>query len=79
MRPRCGPGPAGQKKYVPGAFTGQYSLLHLGDRTLESMRDFGILPDFAGVAVSDRYQNYFHAGWKHIAGHQACITFAFSR
>jgi transposase len=51
-------GAAGQKKYVLGAFTEQYSLLHLGDRTLESMRDFGILPDFAGVVVSDRYQNY---------------------
>jgi len=27
----------------------------LGTRTLESMREFGILPDFAGVVVSDRY------------------------
>jgi hypothetical protein len=51
-------GPAGTRKYVLGAFTEEYSLLHLGDRTLESMRDFGILPGFAGVAVSDRYQNY---------------------
>jgi transposase len=67
-------GPAGQKKYVLGAFTEESSLLHLGDRTLESMRDFGILPDFAGVVVSDRYQNCWHAGWKHIAGHQACLA-----
>jgi transposase len=67
-------GPAGTKKYVLGAFTEEYSLLHLGDRTLESMRDFGILPGFAGVAVSDRYQNYFHSGWEHIAGHQAYLA-----
>ena len=59
MRPRCGPGPAGQKKYVLGAFTGQYSLLFLGARSLE------ILPrlrhpcrSFRGVVVSDRYVNY---------------------
>ena len=38
------------------------------------MREFGILPRFRGVAVSDRYQNYFHAGWQHIAGHQACCA-----
>ena len=52
--------PAGQeqKKYVLGAFTEQYSLLHLGDRDLGSFRDFGILTDFAGVVVSDRYVNY---------------------
>ena len=64
-------GPAGSKKYVPGAFTGQYSLLFPGARTLESFRDFGILPAFGAVVVSDRYQNYFHPDWKHIAGHQA--------
>ena len=69
---RCGP--AGTKKYVLGAFTEDYSLLHLGGRTLESMRDFGILPDFRGVVVSDRYQNYFHSGWEHLAGHQACLS-----
>jgi len=67
-------GPAGQKKYVLGAFTGEYSLLHLGDRDLGSFRDFGILTDFAGVVVSDRYVNYWHAGWEHIAGHQACLS-----
>jgi transposase len=67
-------GPAGTKKYVLGAFTEQYSLLFLGARTLESFRDFGILPAFGGVVVSDRYQNYFHPDWKHIAGHQACCS-----
>jgi transposase len=42
-------GPAGQKKYVLGAFTERYSALFLGQRTLESFRNFGILPGFAGI------------------------------
>ena len=67
-------GPAGTKKYVLGAFTERYSALFLGQRTLESFRDFGILPQFSGVVVSDRYQNYFHDGWQRIAGHQACCS-----
>ncbi len=67
-------GPAGQKKYVLGAFTEQYSLLHLGGRDLGSFRDFGILPDFAGVIVSDRYANYWNSRWEHITGHQACLS-----
>jgi transposase len=65
-------GPAGDKKYVPGAFTEQHSLLFLGARTPGSFRDSGILPAFRGVVVSDRYVNYFHPGWQHIAGNQAC-------
>jgi hypothetical protein len=67
-------GPAGQKKYVLGAFTEEYSLLFLGARTLESFRDFGILPAFRGIVVSDRYVNYFHPEWAHIAGNQACCA-----
>jgi transposase len=67
-------GAAGEKKYVLGAFTERYSLLFLGARTLESFRGFGILPDFAGIAVSDRYVNYFHDGWERLAGHQACLA-----
>jgi transposase len=67
-------GPAGQKMYVHGAFTERYSLFFLGGRTLASMREFGILPSFGGVVVSDRYVNYFHEGWEHIAGHQACLA-----
>jgi len=67
-------GPAGQKKYVLGAFTEQHSLFFLGARTLDSFRDFAILPDFAGIVVSDRYANYFHSGWEHIAGNQACLA-----
>ncbi|HXZ71646.1 MAG TPA: IS66 family transposase [Streptosporangiaceae bacterium] len=67
-------GPAGAKKYVLGAFTGKHTLLFLGERTLASFRRFGILPDFAGTAVTDRYVNYWHEHWKHIAGHQACLA-----
>ena len=69
---RCGP--AGSKKYVLAAVTERYSLFFPGRRTLESFRDFGILPAFAGVVVSDRYANYFHDGWEHIAGNQACCA-----
>jgi len=67
-------GPAGQKKYVLGAFTETCSLLFLGARTLEAFRDFGILPAFRGVVISDRYVNYFHPEWAHIAGNQACLA-----
>jgi hypothetical protein len=67
-------GPAGEKKYVHGAFTEQYSAFWLGARSLDSMGDAGILPGFAGIVVSDRYQNYFHPRWEHIAGNQACLA-----
>ncbi len=67
-------GPAGTKKYVLGAFTELYSAFFLGTRSLQSFRGFGILPDFAGVVVSDRYACYFHDGWEHIAGNQACLA-----
>src|SRR6266516_450557 len=69
---RCGP--AGTKKYVQAAVTESCSLFFLGARSLESFREFGILPVFAGVVVSDRYQNYFHNGWEHVAGNQACLA-----
>ncbi len=67
-------GPAGEKKYVHGAFTGQYSSFYLGTRSLQTMRQAGILPDFAGVVVSVRRQNYFHESWEHFAGNQACLA-----
>jgi hypothetical protein len=67
-------GPAGEKKYVHGAFTGLHSVFWLGSRSLDSMEDAGILPDFAGVVVSDRYQNYFSSRWEHVAGNQACLA-----
>jgi len=59
---------------VLGAFTEECSLLFLGARSLESFRDFGILPAFRGVVVSDRYVNYFHPDWENIAGNQACCS-----
>jgi transposase len=67
-------GPAGQKRYVLAAVTERCSLFFLGRRTLESFRDFGILPAFAGIVISDRYANYYHPGWEHIVGHQACCA-----
>ena len=67
-------GPAGEKKYVHGAFTELYSAFRLGARSLDSMADAGILPDFAGIVVSDRYQNYFSTRWEHVAGNQACLS-----
>ena len=67
-------GPAGEKKYVHGAFTERYSAFWLGARSLDAMEDAGILPGFAGIVVSDRYQNYFHPRWEHIAGNQACLS-----
>jgi transposase len=67
-------GPAGEKKYVHGAFTELYSAFHLGTRGLETMREAGILPSFAGIAVTDRYAGYYSQTWQHLAGHQACAA-----
>jgi transposase len=67
---RCGP--AGTKKYVLSASTDNATIYHLGGRDLDSFADAGILPCFAGVAVHDRYANYFHPRWENLAGHQAC-------
>jgi transposase len=67
-------GPAGEKKYVHGAFTEEYPAFWLGTRSLDTMEEAGILPGFAGIAVSDRYQNYFNPRREHIAGNQACLS-----
>jgi hypothetical protein len=67
-------GPAGEKKYVRGAFTERLSAFWLGSRSLDTMEEAGILPDFAGIVVSDRYQNYFNPRWTNIAGNQACLS-----
>ena len=67
-------GPAGEKKYVHGAFTERYSAFWLGTRGLDTMEDAGILPDFAGIAVTDRYGNYWNSRWEHVRGHQACCA-----
>ena len=69
---RCGP--AGRKKYVLSASTEDATAYHLGGRDLDSFAAFGILPAFAGVAVHDRYTNYFHPRWQNLAGHQACAA-----
>ncbi len=64
----------------PGACRGpargreEYPAFWLGARSLDSMADAGILPGFAGIVVSDRYQNYFHPRWEHVAGNQACLA-----
>jgi hypothetical protein len=67
-------GPAGLKRHVLSAVTEFYSAFHLGGRDLPTFRAFGILPGFAGIAVHDRYQNYYNAEWKQLAGHQACAS-----
>jgi transposase len=67
-------GPAGEKKYVHGAFTELYSAFHLGTRGLETMREAGILPSFAGIAVTDRYKGYYSETWENFAGRQACAA-----
>jgi transposase len=67
---RCGA--AGAKKYVLSASTETAAVYHLGGRDLDSFVEAAILPIFAGVAVHDRYSNYFHRRWEHLAGHQAC-------
>jgi len=67
---RCGE--AGAKKYVLSASTETATVYHLGGRDLDSFAAAGILPAFAGIAVHDRYSNYFHPRWEHLAGHQAC-------
>ena len=67
-------GPAGEKKYVHGAFTELYSAFWLGTRSLETMKEAGILPSFAGIVVSDRYQGYYSETWANFAGHQACAA-----
>jgi hypothetical protein len=67
-------GPAGLKRYVLSAVTELYSVFHLGGRDLDSFRAFGILPTFAGVAVHDRYQNYYSPAWIQLTRHQACAA-----
>lgn len=69
---RCGA--AGSKKYVLSASTESATVYHLGGRDLDSFAQAGILPGFAGIAVHDRYANYFHSRWEHLAGHQACAA-----
>jgi transposase len=68
---RCGP--AGQKKYSAAGAT-ETAAYHLGGRDLGSFTAFGILPEFTGIAVHDRYACYFNPAWENIAGHQVCLA-----
>jgi transposase len=67
-------GPAGDKKYVHGAFTELYSAFHLGTRSIQTMKEAGVLPFFTGIAVTDRYAGYWSTTWENLAGHQACAA-----
>jgi len=67
-------GPAGTKRYVLSASTDRYALFHLGGRDLDSFTAFGILPEFTGIAVHDRYTIYYHNKWTRLGGHQACTA-----
>ena len=67
-------GPAGTKRYVLSASTDRYALFHLGGRDLDSFTAFGILPDFTGIAVHDRYTIYYNKTWTQLGGHQACTA-----
>jgi len=68
-------GPAGEKKYVHGAFTEQHSAFRLGTRGLDTMQDAGILPGSAGIVVCGRYQVIFIPGGSTSPGtRRACLT-----
>jgi hypothetical protein len=67
-------GPAGQKRYVLCAVTGYLTLFHLGGRDLETFIEFGILTQFHGIAVHDRYAVYDNKTFKTLAGHQLCTA-----
>ena len=67
-------GPAGTREVRAGRVHRGLLAAPPGRPRPGSFRDFGILPDFAGVVVSDRYVNYWHAGWENVAGHQACLA-----
>jgi Transposase IS66 family len=67
-------GAAGAKQCRPAAATETATVYHLGGRDLDSFAEDGILPEFAGVAMHDRYINYFHRRWENLAGHQACAA-----
>jgi transposase len=68
-------GPAGEKKHVHGAFTELHSAFRLGARGLETMKEAGILPSFAGMVVSGRYAGHYSETWRGLAGHQACAAY----
>jgi transposase len=63
-------GPARVKKYLLVACTRLYTWYMLGDRDLDTFKEF-VLPDLTGVIVHDRYQNYDSKAFPHLV-HQLC-------
>ena len=53
------------QRYAHVARTDQYTLLHLGRRDYATMDEMGVLAHFEGVAVHDRYANYFGYDCEH--------------
>jgi transposase len=65
-------GPKKAKKYLLVACTRLLTWYMLGDRTMETFKDF-VLADLTGVVVHDRYQNYDSAEvGEHL--HQLCAA-----
>jgi hypothetical protein len=65
-------GPRRAKRYLLVACTRWYTWYHLGDRSLETFKEFG-LNDLTGVVVHDRYQNYDSAVFAGLV-HQLCTA-----
>lgn len=53
------------QRYAHVARTEQHTLYHLGRRDYTTMDEMGVLPDFKGIAVHDRYANYFGYDCEH--------------
>ncbi len=53
------------QRYAHVARSEQHTLFHLGRRNYETMNQMGVLPAFEGVAVHDRYANYFGYDCQH--------------
>ena len=73
-RPRCGPGRPGRRSTSTARSPSGTPRSGWAPAAWTRWPDAGILPGFAGIVVSDRYQNYFHPRWEHIAGNQACLS-----
>lgn len=58
------------KKYLLVACTDLYTWYLLGERTLDTFKEF-VLGELSGVVVHDRYQNYDNEAFAHLV-HQLC-------
>ena len=65
-------GPRKAKKYLLVACTSLLTWYHLGDRSLETFKQF-VLGELTGVVVHDRYQNYDSAVFGDLV-HQLCTS-----